>query len=245
MTNSDRATTASNYAADILKTAERLAGQLTENTGTHILDSGGAYGRGWQLRAGMTGRDILDAPNTVIDEYGCIEINSGALLVEHLSVTRMSETLTAQFRDYVDSTPKDMAYYNSLGSVEDWLDSVGVEDYRADNTYNYETFLDNVFQFAEFSYGDRVYVALSTHNGADVRGGYSDYVIYAGCTDWLYSALQALVFCRMCSTPFTVDIHDGVTDGDGVPYDGLGDRGACPKCHWRELIGDRVAGCVE
>jgi len=226
-------------------TAARLAGQLTEDTGRHILDSGGAYGRGFEHRAGMTGDDFLNAPPTVLDDYGCIELNSVAVLVEHLSVTRDSETLTTLFREYVAGTPTGDGYYNSYHTVEEWLDSMGVEDYDGDNTYNHETFLDNVFQYVCFTYDDRLYIALSTHNGADVRGGYSDYVVYRGCTDWLYSALQARLFCRMCNTPIVVDIHDGVSDGDGVPYDGLGDRGACPKCKWRELVGDGVMGCVE
>jgi len=137
------------------------------------------------------------------------------------------------------------AYTNSPITVEEWLESIGVDDYHTDNTYNYETFLDGVFLYVEFRYNGRLYIALSTHNGADVRGGYSDFVVYAGCEDWLWSALEARLFCRMCNTPFTVRIGDGVWSGDGEPYDDLGERGACPQCKWRELVGDGVMGCTE
>lgn len=38
-----------------MNTAEVIASMLTENTGRHMLDSGGAYGRNWERNHG---RDV-------------------------------------------------------------------------------------------------------------------------------------------------------------------------------------------
>jgi len=42
-------------------TADILAGMFTENTGRHMLDSGGAYGRNWEHNQGRTTADFLNA----------------------------------------------------------------------------------------------------------------------------------------------------------------------------------------
>lgn len=228
-------------------TAVMLAAQFTEDTGRHILDSGGAYGRGFEHRAGMTAENFLAIPQVTIEDIGHYpypSVSTFHLLVKHFEHTRRAAELTAEFRAYVERTPEGDAYYNAIGSVEEWLESVGITDYRADNTYNYETYLDNVLQYVEWRDDNgTTYVALSTHNGADVRGGYSDYVIYRGCECWLANADTAPFACRMCNTYFESDTRDTV-DSDGCNYpDGIGPHGECPKCRWPELEGGDLWEC--
>lgn len=224
------------------KTAEMLAAQFTENTGTHILDSGGGSGRGWQRRAGMTADDFLALPEIEIDD-DMVSVNTFHLLAKHLHYSDRSADLTAQFRAYVDSTAVGDAYTNSCYSVQEWLDTIGGEYSEMENTYNYETLLDNTLQYVSFWLGGNYYTALSTHNGADVRGGYSDIVIYDGCDDWLWQATQADIHCRMCNRDMTIEGYNYVLV-DGVPYDGtIGRNGECPVCRWPELVGGMIGGC--
>lgn len=227
----------------ITPTAESLAAQFTENTGRHILDSGDAYGRGFERRAGMTAADFLAAPEITIDG-DAIWLNTFHVLLKHLTLTGAARDLTADFRAYVDATPKGEAYYNAYRSVEDWLETIGADMAHSDNTYNHETFLDNVLQYVLFTYESVQYVALSTHNGADVRGGYSDYVIYAGCDDWLWSSTEADLLCRMCNRQITVGVGEIIVDGE--PYDGeIGRNGECPACRWPELVSAGLRECYE
>lgn len=46
------------------------------------------------------------------------------------------------------------------------------------NSYNSEDFLSQVYMSIFFEYDDDVYVAISIHNGCDVRGGYTDTHIF-------------------------------------------------------------------
>lgn len=227
------------------KTATMIAAQLTEPTGVHMLDSGGAYGRGWQQLAGMTAENFAALPAVTVDEYGGLTVSLFHVLAAHFEHTYRAADLTAEFRAYVAATPDGDAYYNSASSVEEWLEGIGIDHYTADNTYNYDTYLDGVVQYVAFFLAGDQYVALSTHNGADVRGGYSDYVIYRACECWLYAATTAAFECRMCNTYFDADTHE-VRDSDGCDYpDGIGPRGECPKCRWPELTGGSVGVCWE
>lgn len=224
---------------------ESLWAQLTENTGRHMLDSGGAYGRRWERFAGMTVEDIKSLPAVTVDpEYGDVSVSLFHVLSQHLRVNADTVELTREFRAYVDGTPTGEGYYNSANTVEDWLESIGANAGRVDNTYNYDTLADGVVQYVEFTLGVDYYVALSTHNGADVRGGYSDYVIYLACDCWLYAMTECTVFCRMHNGWLRVSSGDGVTDDTGTPVD-LGPRGlaTCPVCKWPEIVGDTIEEC--
>lgn len=224
------------------QTAERLASQWTENTGAHMLDSGGAYGRNWERNQGKTAEDFLAAPEVTVEEYGGVYVNTFALLAKHLTYTARSEALTEAFREYVDSTPKGEAYYNAYHSVEEWLETLGLSegDYESGNTYNWENLLDSVFQYVQFTYHGKTYVALSYHGGADVRGGYTDYVIYQGCEDWLWATGDATVDCK-CGRYWTVRGMVDIEDEDGALIDYDLAKG-CPACGNTELTGS-VSEC--
>lgn len=224
--------------------AESLAAQFTEDTGRHILDSGGAYGRGFERLAGMTAADFESLPAVTVDrDYGDVSVSLFHVLREHLDVTPDTLELTREFRAYVESTPEGEGYYNTAHTVEEFLDGIGASRGHTDNTYNYDTLADGVVQYVEFKLGDTDYVALSTHNGADVRGGYSDFVIYRACDCWLYGLVKASVVCRMCNSGFDVSLFE-VTDSDGVPVE-LGERGlsTCPACKWNYVEGDTIGEC--
>ena len=48
---------------------QTIAAMLTENTGTHMLDSGGANGRAWQRNIGKTVDDFRAMPSATAEIY--------------------------------------------------------------------------------------------------------------------------------------------------------------------------------
>ena len=44
-----------------------IASMMTENTGTHFLDSGGAYGRNWQRNKGLTVDALKAMPSATLE----------------------------------------------------------------------------------------------------------------------------------------------------------------------------------
>lgn len=158
----------------VTRTDQVLAEMLTENTGRHLLDSGGAYGRNWERNQGRTVEDFLAAPPVTLDaRYGYIDVT---LDVFHWLRARLEydADLDADFLAFAE------------GSTEPWLvdaerfaESTRTErglDYLNGtyNSYNSENFLSQTIQFviSTDEQGDE-YVLLQIHGGCDVRGGYT------------------------------------------------------------------------
>lgn len=223
-------------------TADLLAAQYTENTGAHMLDSGGAYGRNWERNQGKTAADFLSMPEAWASEWGGITINAFALIAKHLEATGTAARLTADFRAYVKDMPEGEAFYNSPASVEDWLETLGatgpegIGEPITNNTYNFETLIDAVFLYVEFDLGGTRYVALSYHGGCDVRGGYTDFVIYKGCECWLYAMTDCSIWCDDCERGWDMrgmELCDSETGG--LSDDDLSE--GCPGCGKTDLTG--------
>jgi hypothetical protein len=220
------------------RTATQLLKQWQENTGWHMLDSGGHMGRNWERNQGKTLESFTEAPEATIEPapYGYVTVNTFQYLLKHLEATADSEHLTAQFRAWVESMPEGEAYYNSLGSAEEWLESIGAqswEDWQPSdrapqgfNTYNWENSLDSVLQGVEFSVSGVHYVALSYHGGADVRGGYTDYVVYEACDCWLYNTEDVTLACTGEDCEVLLDLRG---DQDGTDKD-IEIGKPCPEC---------------
>jgi len=190
-------------------TASKLAEMWTENTGTHMLDSGGDTGRKWQRNAGMTASDFMAQGDIYLDD-GIVNRNTFHLCLRALMFDADTERLTNRFRAWVDSMPNDWDsnyYYNSAGTVHEFitevLDAERVEDYSLEisNSYNNETLLDDVIIYGFFKYQGVDYLALSKHNGADVRGGYSDFVFFELACEPIEFLLDMVTFdgyCKQC-----------------------------------------------
>jgi len=157
------------------KTAETLKAMLVENTGTHMLDSGGAYGRSWQQNKG---RDFAAEPAaTITVEEGYIDIRRSTFhfLNECLE---FDETLNARFlafnkkRDPGDQIP----WLTQMEEFADSIEASGIYGEGAPvtvNTYNHDSLLDQVIQYVYFEIDEQGYVLLQVHGGCDVRGGYT------------------------------------------------------------------------
>lgn len=148
---------------------------LIENTGTHFLDSGGAYGRAWERNQGKTIEDFECEPEErwVYDK----RFNSLDRTVSVFHYLSQLET------DWVCD------YFNAMGCPDwdaeevygvskaqwDWLNSkCEVEIDYAFNTYNGDSDLSQILQGSWLVINDEHYLLLQIHGGCDARGGYTD-----------------------------------------------------------------------
>lgn len=225
---------------ELTKTAEKLAEMFTENTGTHIADSGGAYGRNWERNAGKRASDFLAEPEGWGDEY-CLTLSAFHLCNKFLEFNSMTEGMTKEFRAWVDKSPKwpdeGAEYYNTCGSFETWLEeTLGITEAKSFNTYNWDNLLSQVLQGVEFELGGLKLVALSIHGGCDVRGGYSDLVVFNACECWLSQTDEARSYCSNseCGLSLNVRGYDrefyNRDTGDIPRPEGWEFEQGCPEC---------------
>jgi len=163
-----------------MSTDEVLVAMLTENTGRHMLDSGGAYGRNWERNGGKTVADFKAAPEVNVDTWerdGNTVVEYLTLDVFHFLSDRLNydAELDAAFQAF--ATADERADDSWFTCLDEWLESNGDKWENGPpmtvNTYNGEDALSQVVQFTLFDRDDENYVALMIHGGCDVRGGYT------------------------------------------------------------------------
>lgn len=209
-------------------TKEIIASMLVENTGTHFLDSGGTSGRMWQrnqMAVALSGTDAVnyfesrppvfwDGWSVTLDLYHYLtgeDTSSG--------YTRLlyRPDITERFRRWVglfwlEDGSRDR-YYNAIGTVEEWMDRCKEHKWIADHpefpggryTYNEENSLSQDFQHikfaADFPHMDEPIeiIGISIHNGADARGGFTDWYFFEGDGwDFGFDLDQFSAHCDMC-----------------------------------------------
>lgn len=227
------------FTLDSMNTERKLLEMWQENTGTHFLDSGGASGRNWQRNQGKTLED-MEAIDGYFERDFHVFFNTFTFLLKHITYTKESANLTDLFRAWVDDTPKGEAFYNTPGSMEEFLLEHGAEPQWMDdrieafNTYNWDNYADAVLQGVPFALGDRNYVALSYHGGADVRGGYSDLVIFESCTCWIFATSDIELYCKACGIhAFIRGMHDMDMQRQGEEFEPASNYdvlSGCPDC---------------
>jgi hypothetical protein len=152
---------------------------LTENTGTHMCDSGGSNGRSWQRNQSKTLKDFNDEPECYLDVeryHGRLEVSPTISVFHYLSQNLELDALCDSFNRKKVSDWKSDEFYGVSEAGEAWL----LEHFTAKedswNTYNWSANFSQTMQGRELKCnvtGDR-YVLLQIHGGADVRGGYTD-----------------------------------------------------------------------
>lgn len=166
-----------------MTTEQVIAEMLTENTGKHMLDSGGDCGRNWQRNAGLTLEHFRSRPSATLEIY--MNERDGVPYVEMIPTVDLFHKLTSGVI-YLDDLCKQ---FNEMPVLE-WGDQLyGVsnrgaawlidqkfcwDDAGAFNTYNWENNFSQVIQGTFLSHDEGTYVLLQIHGGADVRGGYTD-----------------------------------------------------------------------
>ena len=235
-------------------TERKIAEMLVENTGSNMLDSGGAYGRAWQHTRAAYGLDsglpnspwdgspktthepevdeiervalaMREQPSASIDRYGSYTLNTFHFLVEHLD---FDPTLHDKYERWQRVTNFGKDRYDKdwgLPLMERFCDQLrkrakvgglygDSSGPTTDNSYNSECALGRTIQFTLFTVEngqdwdgewvnkpeflpDGSYVLLQIHGGADVRGGYTDPVLFGMSDEYgLLDYARVYLFCE-------------------------------------------------
>lgn len=182
-----------------------IYGMLTENTGRHMLDSGGTDGRAWQRNAMKTLEDFRAEPEAWLDpKWPDITKSTFWHLVNNLE---HDAGLTAAYHEFAKSYPDE----SWLEINELWLDKLGVPGEGGDfydesrwsfNTYNFTDswLVSQTLQGSTFGMGGSDYLILQVHGGADVRGGYTRPQVfrlgYEGKEGFIFEAERADFRCN-------------------------------------------------
>lgn len=148
---------------------------VRQNTGSHCMDSGGENGRHYQ--------QPLPTKAITLSSYErddkIVEV-SGVISLSHFldATTKIDQKLTKWLR-------KESGHASLTECAELLADYLGMKVVsKADNTYNHENDLSQNFQYILVGSNenwmddlDSCRVIICTHNGADIRGGYSDPVV--------------------------------------------------------------------
>jgi len=166
---------------------------LKENTGEHLCDSGGAYGRQYQICAKD---DFSKLPESTLElsNDGGITVSNHLYhyLINYLDITEESKQLEKDLWKLICSNDD---YYGE--NIDEWCEKLFKDgfDYTIDDetergrfkiitsgyTYNEENCLnrDFVYTFIRQERWGEIFVVIQTHNGCDARGGFSSPHVFA------------------------------------------------------------------
>lgn len=190
-------------------TSEVLIGMLKENTGSHFLDSGGTngkhgYGRNHERNQG---RDFESEKATGLSfKYSDIEITHNVYqwLLDRLEYSPEADAIFKEFAKLEENEDK---YWPQImdefaAHLAEKQDSGKPSGLYADerpfscNTYNGEDLLSQTLQYSYFSTGQGNYVVLQIHGGCDVRGGYTDPVVFEETEEHaMFDNARATIYC--------------------------------------------------
>jgi len=171
------------------RTEQVIYEMLTENTGRHILDSGGESGRSWQRNQVKSLDDFRNEAQTTFDvKYYDATISLFHHLTEKLTY---SQEMTEEFNDYAGKRGDD----GWLELMETFPQSMGWKLLFTENSYNRESLLSQVIQYSVYDTGGETLVALQIHGGADVRGGYTAPRIFSIDSEYDLLMENASIFC--------------------------------------------------
>jgi hypothetical protein len=135
-----------------------------QNTGRHFLDSGDYYGRAYETP--------VPENMTEFDKYGTPVLSLTHVIAE-----------TCEFHD-THAQFYDSDFKPTRDGVLDFMEKRRHRLVSHDNTYNYDGDLDQCAEYMvfvpedqgsdEWYYNDDSVLVVFSHNGCDVRGGYSD-----------------------------------------------------------------------
>ena len=155
---------------------------LTENTGTHICDSGGQSSRMWQRNQKKSLEDFRNEDRCTMElslwtnseGKENIEATVDISVFHYLNEALELDEICNEFNNMpVDNWDADN-FYGVSSEGEEYLLSIGETTADSWNTYNWCANFSQTMQGREIEINGAKYVVLQIHGGADVRGGYTD-----------------------------------------------------------------------
>jgi len=194
---------------------------LTENTGTHFLDSGGSSGRQWQRNQIKTIEDFYnqDEERYEFDErYNELERNVSVFhfLTNNHEIDEICEEFN-KLNTSPDNWDCDEEVYGVSQKSWHYLHEFGeVEILYTFNTYNYDSDLSQILQGSHLKINGEFYTLIQIHGGADVRGGYTDAkLLKKGCymdECGIHEYLQEYVYELSDELEYINDIYNAQTN---------------------------------
>ncbi len=157
-----------------------IASMLKENTGSHFLDSGGAYGRNWEKNQAV--EDFNAQPALKVDYFNSqisVTLDIFHFLTSTLDVTKDSRKLNNALQRFANKKEYEETSYAEIieDFKEQYLKPRGLKASESDNVYNSDCMLSQVFTYSYIYSSDSEdypeYIIIQLHNGCDVRGGYT------------------------------------------------------------------------
>ena len=186
-------------------TQKLVYSMLTENTGSHMLDSGGAYGRNWERNQAKTIEDFDNELEATIDKSEWTD-KDGKVHTEYERTVSVFHYLSELESDHLcdkfnelNTNCKDWDGDFAWGVSQkgaDFLELIGMESKHEFNTYNGDSDLSQILQgsWLEDADGD-TYLLLQIHGGCDARGGYTDAKLFKPQDEGLiHSYLQEYIY---------------------------------------------------
>lgn len=226
----------------ITRTAGKLTEMFTENTGKHMLDSGGAYGRNWERNQGVTAESFSAAPSATWERNGWVTLDAWHFLNDRLEFTKTAEVLTRLMHVWELNDYENRNLY-SLADQETCLEQIGATVGNSWNTYNWDNLLSQTLQGMDFELMGQSFTLLQVHGGCDVRGGYTLPVVFEVSSEyWLYDCDAVNLYCGEChlsgdTRGFEWYRHGdlpptlfGEADRELTPPSGYDQANGCPDC---------------
>lgn len=187
------------------ETEEVLKEMMLQPIAHHICDSGEAYGYQYERRDDLEERPYGKIEWETYDKglYGIVSLNTYRLICEYLVIDHVVDAMFQAFLTANDEMGKHLWGTEAFEAFGDTID----KRVTCENTYNYDNALDTVLLVGTFSLDGSTeefpsHIIISTHNGCDVRGGYSDPHVFTvkSSGDDIYSVLSPIgsVRCPEC-----------------------------------------------
>ena len=176
-----------------METKKLIYQMLTECTGVHMCDSGGADNRGWQRNQKKTIEDFEnEAEQSYEIDVKSMEIYRNVSVFHYLTNNLQINDICEEFNNIpVENWDGNFYGVSDKGNelLENNFDSVS----EPFNTYNGKSDLSQILQgqwLKDVEWGE-YYLLLQIHNGADVRGGYTDAkLFYCGYEQMIHEYLR-------------------------------------------------------
>jgi hypothetical protein len=189
--------------AQRMGTTERILTKMfKEDTGRHMLDSGGAYGRNFEHNQKI--KRFADLPTGSAHVYFYegkpsweFSVSTFQFLKEHLDYdAQMQKKFKAWLKK--NDPKEDMSYFEAVEKFT--AEQADGGDRSTTNTYNYDSLFDQVIQYTEW-YDNVTHIALFVHGGCDVRGGYTAPRFFRSDDGALAGDSRCTVYCNCKDRP--------------------------------------------
>lgn len=194
---------------------------LTENTGTHFLDSGGSNGRQWQRNQNKTIDEFyneLEERYEFDERYKDLErsVSVFHFLTNNHEIDEICEDFNKLNTSPANWDCEEQVYGVSQKAWDYLTEFCEVEILHTFNTYNGDSDLSQILQGSHLKINGEFYTLIQIHGGADARGGYTDAkLLKKGCMMGeceIHEYLQEYIYYLSDDLDYIYDVYNAETN---------------------------------